>query len=114
MDAGVWRLPDNDSEISNASPVADPQSLNPPRHDVLEVNDYLTKGLVNSEIDAWFCDGVPIFSPQDLGVPQDNQNLSAAIKRARSALCDPSQTAWAHVRPQCRIWLWSLIMCAIS
>ncbi|KAI9460950.1 anaphase-promoting complex, cyclosome, subunit 4-domain-containing protein [Lactarius psammicola] len=83
-------------EISNASPVADPQSLNPPRHDVLEVNDYLTKGLVNSEIDAWFCDGVPNFSPQDLGVPQDNQNLSAAIKRARSALHDPSQTAWAH------------------
>lgn len=83
-------------EIGNASPVADPQSLNPPRHDVLEVNDYLTKGLVNSEIDAWFCDGVPNFSPQDLGVPQDNQNLSAAIKRARTALCDPSQTAWAH------------------
>ncbi|KAH9175287.1 anaphase-promoting complex, cyclosome, subunit 4-domain-containing protein [Lactarius sanguifluus] len=84
-------------EISNASPVADSQPLNPPRHDVLEVNDYLTKGLVNSEIDAWFCDGVPNFSPQeDLGVPRDNQNLSAAIKRARSALCDPSQTAWVH------------------
>lgn len=83
-------------EIGNASPVADPQSQNQLRHDVLEVNEYLTTGLVKSEIDAWFRGGVPSFLPQDLGVPDDKQNLSAAIERARSALRDPSQTAWAH------------------
>ncbi|KAI0307739.1 anaphase-promoting complex, cyclosome, subunit 4-domain-containing protein [Multifurca ochricompacta] len=83
-------------EIGNASPVADSQSSNQPRHDILEVNDYLTTGLVKSEIDAWFCGGVPDFLPQDLGIPHDNQNLAAAIERARSALRDPSQTAWAH------------------
>jgi len=96
---------DVSSEIGNASPVADPQSPNQPRHDILEVNEYLTTGLVKSEIDAWFCGGVPDFSPQELGVPHHNQNLSAAIERARSALRDPSQTAWAHVRSQCRISL---------
>ncbi|KAI9454006.1 anaphase-promoting complex, cyclosome, subunit 4-domain-containing protein [Russula earlei] len=83
-------------EIANASHVADPQSHNQPRHDILEVNEYLTAGLMKSKIDAWFSGGVPSFSPQDLGVPHDNQNLSAAIERARSALLDPSQTAWAH------------------
>ncbi|KAH9985379.1 anaphase-promoting complex, cyclosome, subunit 4-domain-containing protein [Russula compacta] len=83
-------------EIGNANPVADPQSSNQPRHDVLEVNEYLTTGLVKSEIDAWFHGGIPNFLPQDFGVPHDNQNLSAAIERARSALRDPSQTAWAH------------------
>ncbi|KAH9969035.1 anaphase-promoting complex, cyclosome, subunit 4-domain-containing protein [Russula dissimulans] len=83
-------------EIGNASPVADPQSSNQPRHDILEVNEYLTTGLMKSEIDAWFCGDVPGFLPQDLGVPHDDQNLSAAIERARSALRDPSQTAWAH------------------
>jgi hypothetical protein len=92
------RFPDVCSEIGNTSPVADPQSPNQPRHDVLEVNEYLTTGLVKSEIDAWFRGGVPSFSPQDLGVSHHNQNLSAAIERARSALRDPSQTAWAHVR----------------
>ncbi|KAI0286967.1 anaphase-promoting complex, cyclosome, subunit 4-domain-containing protein [Russula aff. rugulosa BPL654] len=83
-------------EIGNASPVADPQSANQLRHDVLEVNEYLATGLVKSEIDAWFRGGVPNFLPQDLGVPDDKQNLPAAIERARSALRDPSQTAWAH------------------
>jgi hypothetical protein len=100
---GLGRLTDVSSEIGNTSPVADPQSPNQPRHDVLEVNEYLTTGLVKSEIDAWFRGGVPNFSPQDLGVPHHNQNLSAAIERARSALRDPSQTAWAHVRSPCRI-----------
>jgi anaphase-promoting complex subunit 4 len=100
-----WHLPDIYLEIGNASPVADPQSSNHQRHDVLEVNEYLTTGLVKSEIDSWFCDGIPKFLPQDLGVPHDNQNLSAAIERARSALRDPSETAWDHVRSQCRISL---------
>jgi anaphase-promoting complex subunit 4 len=91
-------LPDVYLEIGNASLGADPQSANQLRHDVLEVNEYLTTGLGKSEIDAWFRGGVPSFLPQDLGVPDDKQNLPAAIERARSALRDPSQTAWAHVR----------------
>ncbi|KAH9946631.1 anaphase-promoting complex, cyclosome, subunit 4-domain-containing protein [Amylocystis lapponica] len=66
----------------------------PPKHDILEVNDYLMAGLVVSPIDKWFMGPVPRFSPHDLGVPGDQQSLTTVIQRARSVINNPAQMAW--------------------
>ncbi|THH16998.1 hypothetical protein EW146_g3736 [Bondarzewia mesenterica] len=83
-------------EITNANATSDAHSLLQPRHDILEVDSYLMSGLVNSQIDKWFKRGVPHFSPQDLGAPEENQHLTAVMERARRALRDPTQTALQH------------------
>jgi anaphase-promoting complex subunit 4 len=69
----------------------------PPRHDVLEVNNYFMSGLVVSSIDKWFMGPVPQFSPRDLGVPASKQNLTEVLKRAKSVMRDPAQMAWSDV-----------------
>ena len=56
-----------------------------PQHDILEVNEYLTSGLVVSQIDKWFIGPAPRFTPESLGVPQ-NTNISLALRKARAAL----------------------------
>ncbi|CCM01973.1 uncharacterized protein FIBRA_04046 [Fibroporia radiculosa] len=71
----------------------------PPKHDILEVNDYLASGLVVSPIDKWFTGPIPKFSVQDLGVPATRQDLNAAMERARDALKDPQRVAWLSVSP---------------
>jgi anaphase-promoting complex subunit 4 len=70
-----------------------------PRHDILEVNNYLMSGLLVSSIDKWFMGPVPRFSPRDLGVPGDNQDLHMLLKRAKTVVDDPAQTAWQLVGP---------------
>jgi anaphase-promoting complex subunit 4 len=68
-----------------------------PRHDILEVNNYLMSGLVVSSIDRWFMGPVPQFSLRDLGEPGDSQAVSAVIEEARSVANDPAQMAWQLV-----------------
>ncbi|TFY69760.1 hypothetical protein EVJ58_g217 [Rhodofomes roseus] len=67
-----------------------------PRHDILEVNDYLMSGLVVSPIDRWFMGPVPQFSPHDLGVPGDWSDLKSATLRARRVLREPRLSAWQY------------------
>lgn len=54
-------------------------------------------GLVVSSIDKWFMGPIPQFSPEDLGVPGDKQDLQSAIKRAQIVANDPAQMAWQTV-----------------
>lgn len=68
-----------------------------PTHDILEVNDYLLTGLHRSQIDRWFEGGAAKFSPQDLGVPDEKQDLATVMKRARLALRDRTSTDLYHV-----------------
>lgn len=68
-----------------------------PEYDLLEVNHYLMSGLVVSSIDKWFMGPIPQFSPEDLGVPGDKQDLQSAIKRAQAVASDPVHIAWQTV-----------------
>jgi len=68
-----------------------------PEYDMLEVNHYLMSGLVVSSIDKWFMGPIPQFSPEDLGVPGDKQDLQSAIRRAQAVASNPAQMAWQAV-----------------
>lgn len=65
-----------------------------PEFDMLEANQYMVSGLVVSSIDKWFMGPIPRFSSEDLGVPSDKHDLQQALKKARVAATNPSQTAW--------------------
>ncbi|CDO71553.1 hypothetical protein BN946_scf184911.g23 [Trametes cinnabarina] len=68
-----------------------------PQHDILEVNEYLTSGLVVSQLDKWFLGPAPRFTPESLGVPQ-NTNIGLALRKARAALNLWDQTAHDDVK----------------
>ncbi|KAH9849773.1 anaphase-promoting complex, cyclosome, subunit 4-domain-containing protein [Lenzites betulinus] len=68
-----------------------------PTHDILEVNDYLTSGLVVSQIDKWFVGPAPRFTAESLGVPQST-NISFALRKARAALNRWDQTVHEEVK----------------
>ncbi|KAI0825146.1 anaphase-promoting complex, cyclosome, subunit 4-domain-containing protein [Trametes gibbosa] len=68
-----------------------------PTHDILEVNDYLTSGLVVSQIDKWFIGPAARFTAESLGVPQ-NTNISFALRKARAALNRWDQTVHEDVK----------------
>lgn len=55
------------------------------------MNDYLTSGLVVSQIDKWFVGPAPRFTAESLGVPQST-NISFALRKARAALNRWDQT----------------------
>ena len=84
--------------INAASATANNESpsTSTPRHDVLEVNDYLVGGLIHSPIDKFFSGPPPTFSLSDLGV-SSKQTLSSALQRAQSVANDPYQMAWQMV-----------------
>jgi len=65
-----------------------------PEYDMLEVNHYLISGLVVSSIDKWFMGQIPQFSPEDLGVPGDKQDLQSVLRRAQIVANNSSQMAW--------------------
>jgi hypothetical protein len=83
------------TETSTANQSTDPTSS--PRHDILEVNNYLISGLSASSIDRWFVGSTPHFSPQDLGVPGDIEAVTAILAKARTLASDPAQIAWKTV-----------------
>lgn len=65
---------------------------------MLEANQYMVSGLVVSSIDKWFMGPIPRFSKEDLGVPSDKHDLQHALRKARAAAADPTQTLWQFVR----------------
>ncbi|KAI0932220.1 hypothetical protein AcW1_000598 [Taiwanofungus camphoratus] len=83
-------------ETSRVNSPADAHNYPPPRHDILEANDYLISGLVVSPIDKWFMGPVPQFLPHELGVPEEQCNLRAVMERARSVLKDRNQLTWQY------------------
>lgn len=83
---------------------ANPNETSSPnlRYDILEVNKYLTGGLVVSSIDKWFMGPVPQYTLQDLGINATNKTLAEAIKEAKNVAENPSaQPIWQqNVRPK--------------
>ncbi|KAI0312628.1 anaphase-promoting complex, cyclosome, subunit 4-domain-containing protein [Amylostereum chailletii] len=78
-------------EISNA---ASAESTALPRHDVLEVHNYITRGLINSDLDRWFKGAAPTFLPQDPGLPlEQKEDLNKVMERARYALEESEGTS---------------------
>ncbi|KAJ7071011.1 anaphase-promoting complex, cyclosome, subunit 4-domain-containing protein, partial [Mycena amicta] len=67
------------------------------RHDTLEVNNYLTAGLVVSSLDKWFMGPVPQFNPQDFGVLAGTPDLRSALEQAYTPI-DPA--AWHQTTSQ--------------
>ncbi|THV04922.1 hypothetical protein K435DRAFT_835171 [Dendrothele bispora CBS 962.96] len=63
----------------------------PLRHDILEVNEYLMKGLEGGTIDRWFTGKMPEFSPQDLGVPNHSLSLAKTLQEVQKALEEDSE-----------------------
>ncbi|KAG6813275.1 hypothetical protein H0H92_012689 [Tricholoma furcatifolium] len=78
-------------EIGSINPTGDnaPQ----PRHDILEVNNYLMTGLSTSTIDQWFTGTKPHFSLPELGMK--NGNFSDVLNRAYSIV--KNDTLWTSV-----------------
>ena len=78
-------------------PQGDAYHVLPPRHDILEVNEFLMSGLVVSSIDRWFICPVPQFSMQHLtGVPLSS-SLHSVMEQARQLTEDPSKLTWPPV-----------------
>lgn len=75
-------------EIARANAAENQQPR--PTHDILEVNDYLTSGLVVSQLDKWFMGPAPRFAPESLGV--QSKDVGAALRKARKALNSWDQT----------------------
>ena len=67
-----------------------------PRHDILEVNEYLMSGLEVSSIDRWFMGPVPKFPPDSIAPPPTTE-LRSVLDRARKTLADPSELTWPPV-----------------
>ncbi|KAJ3575641.1 hypothetical protein NP233_g977 [Leucocoprinus birnbaumii] len=81
-------------EIANANPSNEAHAIIP-RHDILEVNAYLTSGLVVSSIDKWFIGPVPQFTPRDLGIPtEDTRPINLVLEQIRNVAGDPARLDW--------------------
>ncbi|KAH8102650.1 anaphase-promoting complex, cyclosome, subunit 4-domain-containing protein [Cristinia sonorae] len=68
-------------ETARSNQQTDVHNIPPPRHDILEVNEYLISGLVDSPIDKWFTGQAPTFQPQELGglAPMDIETSLAKM-----------------------------------
>ncbi|KAG5722502.1 ATP-dependent RNA helicase DRS1 [Termitomyces sp. T112] len=82
--------------------VANPSSDNPPqpRHDILEVNNYLVSGLATSTIDRWFTGPAPQFSLIDISRESD-KSIVDVIDQARTvARGNHASSGFQSVFPQ--------------
>ena len=79
--------------------VANSPNDNPPqpRHDILEVNNYLTSGLAESPIDKWFTGPIPCFSLSDLRIPDGDESIFSVLDRARRVFDDKGGMCWTEV-----------------
>jgi anaphase-promoting complex subunit 4 len=69
-----------------------------PRHDVIEVQKYITYGLVDSPIDGWFMGKPPAtLSPKRAERGQNENDLAEVMERAERALRDPAETYLGRV-----------------
>lgn len=76
-------------ETSKANQRTDAHNHPPPRHDILEVNEYLISGLVSSPIDKWFTGSTPSFQPNELGIKSPD-SIKQAMAAVRDVLADPN------------------------
>ncbi|EJD03914.1 uncharacterized protein FOMMEDRAFT_167218 [Fomitiporia mediterranea MF3/22] len=79
------------------SRLSTPEATPSPRHDILEVNEYLMSGLEKSEIDEWFTGPVPQFSMSSIESTPQMGDLRSVIERARAFLADPSKLTWPPI-----------------
>ncbi|KAF9481412.1 hypothetical protein BDN70DRAFT_876389 [Pholiota conissans] len=85
-------------EVNTVNNTADASA---PRHDVLEVNNYLIDGLASSTIDNWFIGPVPEFQSHDLGILEyKHSTLNEALDRAFEYAGDPSKMTWQAAYPR--------------
>ncbi|KAI0793487.1 anaphase-promoting complex, cyclosome, subunit 4-domain-containing protein [Abortiporus biennis] len=80
-------------EISRTHTAVDAHNQPIPRHDLIEVNDYLVSGLVVSSIDRWFSGLAPNFTLASLDIP-DKPNLEQSLAAARQVLKNTSEVVW--------------------
>ncbi|KAG5221888.1 nucleolar DEAD-box protein required for synthesis of 60S ribosomal [Salix suchowensis] len=70
------------------------------RYDVLEVNNYFMSGLQVSPIDKWFVGPIPSFTPEDLGVLDQQQPLQEVLEKARQAAKQGKEEGWRKATSQ--------------
>lgn len=79
----------NLSEATNAQATPNgttPETHPTPRHDILEVNNYLMSGLASSKIDMWFEGDLSQFEPHEASTPKSTpESLAETIRRAKIA-----------------------------
>lgn len=79
----------NLSEATNAQATPNgttPETSPTPRHDILEVNNYLVSGLASSKIDMWFEGDLSQFEPHESSVAKSTpESLAETIRRAKIA-----------------------------
>ncbi|KAI0033161.1 anaphase-promoting complex, cyclosome, subunit 4-domain-containing protein [Vararia minispora EC-137] len=65
-----------------------------PRHDVLEVQSYISYGLIDNPIDIWFVGRPPTnLSPNRRTTEAPEKGLTDVMERARQTLRDPAETS---------------------
>ena len=86
------------AEIAKNAQAPDSQIHIPPRHDIMQANEYMISGLVESVLDKWFSGQVPKFSLEELGsVGGGTGDLTEVMERAREVANDPAGIEWQHV-----------------
>ncbi|KAL5535567.1 hypothetical protein ACEPAF_3661 [Sanghuangporus sanghuang] len=86
---GFLRYETNRLNAADAIPI--------PRHDIMEVNEYLMSGLVVSSIDKWFVGPAPQFSLDSIAPAAPTMNLRSSIDRAREFAADPVNLTWPPI-----------------
>ena len=84
--------------VLETAKLGSPEAAHAPKHDFLEVNEYLMSGLVVSSIDKWFLGPVPQFPP-DIIAPTHTEDLRTVIDHARAYATDNSKLTWPPVSP---------------
>ncbi|KAL5495217.1 hypothetical protein ACEPAI_680 [Sanghuangporus weigelae] len=86
---GFLRYETNRLNAADATPI--------PRHDIMEVNEYLMSGLVVSSIDKWFVGPAPQFSLDSIAPASSTMDLRSSIDRAREFAADPANLTWPPI-----------------
>jgi len=88
------------AEIAKNAQAPDSQVHIPARYDIMQANEYMISGLVESILDKWFSGQAPKFSLEELGsVGGGTGDLREVMERARKVANDPAGIEWQHVRP---------------
>ena len=87
------------AEIAKNAQAPDSQVHIAPRYDIMQANEYMMSGLVESILDKWFSGQAPKFSLEELGnVGEGTGDLTQVMERARKVANDPTGIEWQHVR----------------
>jgi hypothetical protein len=88
------------AEGSKITTTADPPPIPVMHHDIVEVNEYLIRGLVQSDVDRFFTGPLPTFSLDELSGLSQDLNLASTMERAERATQNPSDLLRPCVRAQ--------------